>query len=101
DFRGLLGLYSCYGPLNCSTAHGGLCHEASAHDGCPSKPLVSYRSNRQLSGWLLPPLATHAYRAHIIRSPRRARRLRNDSGIVRPKAFAVLRFTANSNLVGS
>src|ERR1700757_4331968 len=29
DFRGLLGLHSCYGPLNCSTAHGGLCHEAS------------------------------------------------------------------------
>jgi hypothetical protein len=25
----------------------------------------------------------------------------NDSGIVRPMAFAVLRFTANSNLVGS
>jgi hypothetical protein len=29
DFRGLLGLHACYGPLNCSTAHGGLCHEAS------------------------------------------------------------------------
>src|ERR1700745_3180886 len=43
-------------------------------DGCPSKPLVSYRSNRQLSGWLLPPLATHAYRAHLIRSPRKGDR---------------------------
>ena len=29
-FRGLLRLHSCYGPLDCSTARGGLCHEASA-----------------------------------------------------------------------
>jgi hypothetical protein len=28
-FRGLLRLHSRYGPLDCSTAHGGLCHEAS------------------------------------------------------------------------
>ena len=28
-FRGLLRLYSRYGPLNCSTAQSGLCHEAS------------------------------------------------------------------------
>src|SRR5689334_20382765 len=28
-FRGLLRLHACYGPLDCSTAHGGLCHEAS------------------------------------------------------------------------
>jgi hypothetical protein len=27
-FRGLLGLHACYGPLDCSTAQGGLCHEA-------------------------------------------------------------------------
>src|SRR6201987_6543377 len=27
---------------------------------CPTKPLVSYRVNRQLSGWLPPPLVTHA-----------------------------------------
>jgi hypothetical protein len=29
-FRGLLRLHSRYGPLDCSTAQGGLCHEASA-----------------------------------------------------------------------
>jgi TolB-like protein len=29
-FRGLLRLHSRYGPLACSTAQGGLCHEASA-----------------------------------------------------------------------
>lgn len=28
--RKLLRLYSRYGPLDCSTARGGLCHEASA-----------------------------------------------------------------------
>jgi hypothetical protein len=28
-FRGLLRLHSRYGPLDCSTARGGLCHEAS------------------------------------------------------------------------
>ena len=28
-FRGLLGLHSRYGPPGCSTAQGGLCHEAS------------------------------------------------------------------------
>jgi hypothetical protein len=36
--------------------------------GCPTKPLVSYRINRQLSGWLLPPLVTHALGAHKIQS---------------------------------
>ena len=30
----------------------------------PSKPLVSYRNNRQLSGWNLPPLVTRAFGAH-------------------------------------
>jgi hypothetical protein len=29
-FRGLLRLHSRYGPLDCSTAQDGLCHEASA-----------------------------------------------------------------------
>jgi len=29
DFRGLLKLHSRYGPLACSAAQGGLCHEAS------------------------------------------------------------------------
>ena len=28
-FRGLLRLHSRYGPPDCSTAQGGLCHEAS------------------------------------------------------------------------
>src|SRR5215203_2153117 len=32
--------------------------------GCPAKPLVSYRSNRQLSGWNPPPLVLRAVGAH-------------------------------------
>ena len=32
---------------------------------CPAKPLVSYRSNRQLSGWNPPPLVTRAVEAHV------------------------------------
>jgi hypothetical protein len=30
----------------------------------PHKPLVSYRINRQLSGWILPPLMIRALGAH-------------------------------------
>jgi hypothetical protein len=32
--------------------------------GRPAKPLVSYQSHRQLSGWNLPPLVTRAIGAH-------------------------------------
>ena len=32
--------------------------------GYPTKPLVSYQSNRQLSGWILPPLVKRALGAH-------------------------------------
>ena len=63
-FRGLLRLHSRYGPSDCSTAQGGLCHEASSQSGYPSKPLVSYQSNRQFSGWYLPPLVIRAFGAH-------------------------------------
>ena len=31
---------------------------------CPTKPLVSYQINRQLSGWNLPPLVIRAFGAH-------------------------------------
>src|SRR4051812_37812379 len=33
---------------------------------CPTKPLVSYRSNRQLSGWNPPPLVIRAVGAHWV-----------------------------------
>ena len=32
--------------------------------GYPAEPLVSYRINRQLSGWNLPPLIIRAFGAH-------------------------------------
>ena len=36
----------------------------SSPSGCPSRPLVGYQSNRQFSGWYLPPLVIHAFGAH-------------------------------------
>jgi hypothetical protein len=32
--------------------------------GYPTKPLASFRINRQLSGWNLPPLMIRAFGAH-------------------------------------
>ncbi len=57
NFRGLLRLHSNYGPLDRSTAQGGLCHRASIHPVTRTNRLPATRSNRQLSGWFLPPLA--------------------------------------------
>ena len=36
----------------------------SSPAGCPTEPLVSYRINRQFSGWNLPPLIIRAFGAH-------------------------------------
>jgi hypothetical protein len=36
----------------------------SSPAGCPAEPLVSYRINRQFSGWNLPPLMIRAFGAH-------------------------------------
>ena len=36
----------------------------SSPAGYPTKPLVSYQINRQLSGWILPPLIIRAFGAH-------------------------------------
>jgi hypothetical protein len=36
----------------------------SSPSGCPAEPLVSYQINRQLSGWILPPLMIRAFGAH-------------------------------------
>jgi hypothetical protein len=37
---------------------------SSSPCGCPHGPLISYRINRQLSGWNLPPLVIRAFGAH-------------------------------------
>ena len=63
-FRGLLRLYSRYGLLNCSTAHGGLCHEASVQPVARLNRSSATRSYRQLPGWILPPLVNRAVGAH-------------------------------------
>ena len=67
-FRGLLRLHSRYGPLARSAAQGDFCHRASAHSVTRMSCLSATRSNRQLSRWHLPPLATRAYRAHCAKS---------------------------------
>ena len=47
-FRGLLRLHTRYGPLDCSTAQGGICHEASARPVTPpsrssaTRPIDNY-----------------------------------------------------------
>ena len=64
-FRGLLRLHSNYGPLDRSTAQGGLCHRASIHPVTRTNRLPATRSNRQLSGWFLPPLVIRAFWAHV------------------------------------
>ena len=63
-FRGLLRLHSRYGLLDCSTAHGGLCHEASVQPVTRLNRSSATRSYRQLPGWILPPLVNRAVGAH-------------------------------------
>ena len=71
-FRGLLGLHSRYGPPDRSAALRRPLSRGSSPCGCPHEPLVSYRINRQLSGWNLPPLVTRAFGAHCQRPTRRS-----------------------------
>src|SRR5215213_5472870 len=53
-FRGLLKLHSRYGPLDCSTAHGGLCHEASTRPVAPPGRSSATRSiDNSLDGTFL------------------------------------------------
>jgi hypothetical protein len=63
-FRGLLRLHSRYGPPDCSAAQRRPLSRGSNPCGCPHEPLVSYRINRQLSGWNPPPLMIRAFGAH-------------------------------------
>jgi len=56
-FRGLLRLYPHYGPLDCSTAQGDLCHEASVwpvtQPPCSSatRPIDNYLGGFFLHWW--------------------------------------------------
>ena len=64
-FRGLLRLHSRYGLPDCSTAQGGLCHEASVQPVTLPNRSSATRSYRQLPGWILPPLVNRAVGAHV------------------------------------
>ena len=63
-FRGLLGLHTRYGLLDRSTAQGGLCREAPTRPVTQPHRSPATRANRQLSGWILPPLVFRAVGAH-------------------------------------
>jgi hypothetical protein len=63
-FRGLLRLHSRYGPSDCSAAQRRPLSRGFDPTGCPTEPLVSYQTNRQLSGWNPPPLVIRAFGAH-------------------------------------
>ena len=53
-FRGLLRLHSRYGPLDCSTAQGGLCYEASARPVTrPSRSSATRSIDNSLGGIFL------------------------------------------------
>jgi hypothetical protein len=64
SFRGLLELYSRYGPPDCSPTMRGLCREAS--DSPVSRTIRSpaIEPNHQLFEWVLPPLVISPIRAH-------------------------------------
>src|SRR6201993_3296862 len=93
DFRGLLGLHSCYGPLNCSTAHGGLCHEASTQ-------MVAHPSRSSATGAIdnSPGTATGDTRIQgALHSITSSARVSSVGGKVKPRVFAVLRLRTRSN----
>ena len=47
---------------------------------CRSRPLVSYQSNRQFSGWCLPPLVIRAFGAHCQNRERATQKTLNSGG---------------------
>ena len=63
-FRGLLRLYSRYGPPDRSAAQGDLCREAPTQPVTRPSRSPASGPNRQLSGWNPPPLMIRAFRAH-------------------------------------
>jgi hypothetical protein len=63
-YKVLLGLHSPYGPPDRFSRHRRPLSRGSNPCSYPHKPLVSYRINRQLSGWTLPPQVMRAFGAH-------------------------------------
>src|SRR4051812_34351599 len=65
-FEACSGFTQRYGLPDCSTAQGGLCHEASTRSIARPSRSSATRVYRQLSGWILPPLVNRAVGAHWI-----------------------------------
>ena len=86
-FRGLLRLHSRYGPPDRSAAHRRPLSRGSNPCGYPHKPLVSYRINRQLSGWIPPPLMICAFGAHCHQETHALQQERSDFRRLRPRAL--------------
>jgi hypothetical protein len=63
-FEACSGFTNVTAPPDRSAAHRRLLSRGSDPCGYPHKPLVSYRINRQLSVWILPPLMIRAFGAH-------------------------------------
>jgi len=110
-FRGLLRLHSRYGPPHCSAAQRRPLSRGSNPCGYPHEPLVSYRTNRQLSGWNPPPLvirafgahcqeATYALQQHYLYSIASSASASSFAGISSPNVLAVLRLIVRMNFVG-
>jgi hypothetical protein len=53
---------------------------------CPTTPLVSYQINRQLSGWILPPLTLRAFGAHCLSPSFRQRQISRGEKWIRHRA---------------
>src|SRR4051812_46082385 len=76
-FRGLLRLHSRYGPLDCSTARGGLCHEASTRS--VSSPLIKsvvvlsiaryWAAKPQMAQYVISPMRRRHFVNGLLRQP--------------------------------
>jgi hypothetical protein len=58
--------------------------ELAGLEGAPHKPLVSYRINRQLSGWIPPPLMIRAFGAHCHYRTHASQQIARFHAVVRP-----------------
>ena len=63
-FRGLLKLYTHYGPPDCSPTMRGLCREVSITTVTRANRSPAIESNHQLFEWVLPPLVISPFWAH-------------------------------------
>jgi len=73
-FRGLLRLYSYYGPTDCLPTISGLFREAPPIPVTRPERSPAIESNHQLFEWVLPPLVISPVRAHAEALTPRGRR---------------------------